>query len=482
MAESGRLPPREHFTVSITDTAARAVVPVKPIRPGRLGMYTCGPTVYAPQHIGNMRSQIFADLLRRAFEASGLEVTHVINITDVGHLTSDADAGDDKIEAAAASSGETAAEIAARYTKQWQDDRTRLGCKDPEVMPKATDHIDDMIQLISAIAASGHTYPTDDGLYFDSRSFPGYGEFARLQLDAQQATERIEYAHEKRNSSDFALWKLSPRGSTRQQEWDSPWGVGFPGWHIECSAMATRYLGDHFDVHTGGIDHIPVHHTNEIAQSETGFGVHPWVNHWVHHDFLQFDSDKMSKSGGTTLLVQDLVDQGFDPLAFRFLMLQGHYHAPMAFSLDAMESAATALERYLRRAIDFREEAEAAGASPDPKRCRPYRDRFWEAIANDLNTPVALGVAWDVIRTDDLEPADKYALLLDFDDVLGLGVEEAERLTVPISDEVLELARQRDDARAHKDWAEADRLRDEIAAQGFDVVDTPDGTRLEPRA
>jgi cysteinyl-tRNA synthetase len=345
-------------------------------------------------------------------------------------------------------------------------------------MPRATDHIPAMIDLIQAIVDAGHTYTTDDGVYFDSRSFPGYGDFARLQLDAQQPTDRIEGAEDKRNPSDFALWKFSPAGSTRQQEWDSPWGVGFPGWHIECSAMATAYLGEHFDVHTGGIDHIPVHHTNEIAQSETGFGVHPWVNHWVHHDFLQFDAEKMSKSAGTTLLVQDLVDQGFDPLAFRFLMLQGHYRSPMAFSLDVLGAAADAFARYRRRAIEFRE----YGGVPDEHRTQPYRERFWEAIANDLNTPVALAVAWEVIRSTDLEPADKYALLVDFDDVLGLDIEQAERPEADIDDEVAALLDERQRARAEKDFGTADRIRDELAARGLDIVDTPEGPRVEPRA
>ncbi|MBM3674943.1 MAG: cysteine--tRNA ligase, partial [Actinobacteria bacterium] len=281
-----QLTQREPFVVHLHNTATRCVERFVPRRPPAVGMYTCGPTVYAAQHIGNMRSQMFADLLRRMLMAAGFDVTHVINITDVGHLTDDASEGDDKVELAASAEGIAPSDIAARFTAQWQRDRKRLGCLDPTILCRATDHISEQIALIAALEAKGVTYRIEDGIYFDTSRWPRYAKFARLEMANQSTTGRVTGADNKRNQADFALWKFSPPGVNRLQEWPSPWGVGFPGWHIECSAMASKYLGEQFEVHTGGVDHIAVHHTNEIAQTECAFGVHPSVKYWVHHEFL----------------------------------------------------------------------------------------------------------------------------------------------------------------------------------------------------
>ena len=280
------------------DTRTRQVQRFEPLHPPKVGIYTCGPTVYAPQHLGNMRSQLFPDLLRRVLAAAGFEVTYVTNITDVGHLVSDADEGDDKMEAAAARTGQTAAEIAAAYTEQWAEDRRRLGCLEPDLTPRAADHIAEQVQMVQVLEAKGHTYVIEDGVYFDTSTFPAYAAFAGLDLDELETSGRVERVEHKRHPADFALWKLTPPGVARQQEWDSPWGRGFPGWHIECSAMSTKYLGERFDIHTGGVDHIRVHHTNEVAQSECVLDVHPWVQLWMHNEFLDLGGAKISKSAG----------------------------------------------------------------------------------------------------------------------------------------------------------------------------------------
>jgi len=463
------------------DTRTRQVQRFEPLDPPRVGIYTCGPTVYAPQHLGNMRSQLFPDLLRRVLLTAGYEVTYVTNITDVGHLVSDADEGDDKMEAAAARAGTTAADIAARYTEQWQQDRRRLGCLEPDVLPRAADHIAEQIEMVKALEAKGHTYVIDDGVYFDVSTFPRYAEFAGLDLDELETSGRIERIEDKRHPADFALWKLTPPGVRRQQEWDSPWGRGFPGWHIECSAMATKHLGTQFDIHTGGIDHVRVHHTNEVAQSECALGVHPWVQLWMHNEFLDLGGTKLSKSAGHVLTVDTLVERGYDPLAFRYFFLQAQYRQQQDFTWEAMDAAATAHRRLVGHAVAARE----AGGAPDPARIEPYRRRFWAALADDLNAPAALAVVWEAVRADGLDPADRWAFLTDADRALGLQLDTAE---LPAADEsgsdprIDALVAERAAARAAKDWATSDRIRDELAAEGIELIDTPTGTTWRRRA
>jgi cysteinyl-tRNA synthetase len=456
------------------DTRTRQVERFAPLAPPKVGVYSCGPTVYAPQTLGNMRSQLFPDLLRRVLLAAGYDVTYVTNVTDVGHLVSDADEGDDKMETAAAATGKTAAEIAAAYTEQWADDRRRLGCLEPDLVPRAAAHIPEQIAMVQALEAEGHTYVIDDGVYFDVSTFPRYAEFAGLDLDELATSGRVEHIEAKRHPADFALWKRTPPGLSRQQEWDSPWGRGFPGWHLECSAMATKYLGDQFDIHTGGVDHVRVHHTNEVAQSESVLHVHPWVQIWMHNEFLDLGGEKISKSKGHVLVVDSLVERGIDPLAFRYFFLQAHYRQQQDFTWEGVDAAATAHRRLVGHAVAARE----AGGTADPAKVAPHARRFWSALAVDLNAPQALAAVWDAVRADDLSLADRWAFLADADRALGFDLAGA---TSPEVDEsgsdprVDALVAEREAARATKDFATSDRIRDELAAEGIDLVDTPQG-------
>ena len=453
------------------DTRTRAVHPFTPIDAPKVGMYTCGPTVYAPQHLGNMRSQIVPDVLRRLLMAAGYQVTFVTYITDVGHLVSDADEGEDKMEKAASAAGKTAEEIAAFFTEQWATDRIRLGCLEPDVVPKAASHIGEQIAMVQTLEALGHTYVIDDGVYFDTSTFAGYAAFAGLDLDELVASGRVEHIEAKRHPADFALWKLTAPGVVRQQEWDSPWGRGFPGWHIECSAMATAYLGDRFDIHTGGVDHVRVHHTNEVAQSECVLDVHPWVQTWMHNEFLDVGHAKMSKSKGDVLLVDTLVERDIAPLAFRYFTLQAHYRVQQAFTFEAVEAADTALRRLVGHAVAARD----AGGEPDAEKVDAYRQRFWAFMADDLNTPRALAVVSEAARSDELSPADKWAFLSDADRVLGFGFADAVGETSESDPRIDALVAERQAAREAKDFATADRIRDELAAEGVELVDSPTG-------
>ncbi|HXH58402.1 cysteine--tRNA ligase [Iamia sp.] len=478
MAERTPTPGLEE--IRLYDTRRRAVVAFEPLEPGRAGIYTCGPTVYAPQTLGNMRPQLYPDLLRRVLMAAGYEVTYVTNITDVGHLVSDADEGDDKLETAAATSGRTATEIAATYTEQWATDRRRLGCLEPHIVPRAADHVDDQIAMVRTLETQGHTYVIDDGVYFDTSTFDRYAEFARLRLDDLEATGRVDAIEAKRHPADFALWKLTPPGVRRQQEWDSPWGRGFPGWHIECSAMATRYLGTTFDIHTGGIDHVRVHHTNEVAQSECALGVHPWVSIWLHNEFLDLGGEKVSKSAGHVLVVDSLVELGIEPMAYRYFFLQAHYRQKQDFSFDAVDAAGTALRRLIGHAVAARD----ADGAADPARVEPHLRRFWRFLADDLNAPRALAVVWDVVRADDLSPAEVWAFLVDADRALGFGLAEAEAPDADASGSdprIDALVAERAAARAARDFGTSDRIRDALAAEGVDVVDTADGATWRRR-
>jgi cysteinyl-tRNA synthetase len=461
--------------LQLHDTRTRRKLRFEPIEPGHVRIYSCGPTVYAPQHIGNLRPYLMADLLKRTLLAEGYRVTHVINITDVGHLASDADTGEDKMEAAAAKTGRRAEEIAAQYTAQWLEDRRRLRCLEAEVYCKATEHIPQQIALAKLLEEKGYTYRIADGLYFDVSKFPRYAEFAGLDLAGQEATERVGDVEGKRHPADFALWKFAAPGVRRQQEWDSPWGRGFPGWHLECSAMSIHYLGTTFDVHTGGVDHVRVHHTNEVAQSECAYGVHPWVRYWLHNEFYDFGGEKISKSKGHTLVLQDLVDRGFEPLAFRFFFLQGHYRQQQSFSIEAMEAAATGYRRLLAQAYEL---ADASGPV-DAARTAPLRERFRQAMRDDLNAPRALAVAYEALRAPELTAPERRALLLEFDAILALGLcsEAPRELAAECDPRIDGLVAEREAARKRRDFAEADRIRALLSAEGVSIEDTPQGPR-----
>lgn len=465
------------MTLRFFNTRTRQKEAFAPIEAGHARVYTCGPTVYAPQHLGNLRPYLFADLLKRALLAEGLRVTHVVNVTDVGHLASDADVGEDKMERAAARAGKSAAEIAAFYTEQWLRDRRRLGCLDAERLCKATEHIPEQIALAERLEARGFTYRIDDGLYFDTAKFPGYATFARLDLAGQESGARIGDVAGKRNPADFALWKFAAPGVQRQQEWDSPWGRGFPGWHLECSAMSVHYLGTHFDLHTGGVDHIPVHHTNEIAQSECAFDVHPWVNVWMHNEFVDLGGEKLSKSKGHTLVLDDVIERGLEPLVYRYFFLQAHYRQQQTFSWDEMNASATGYRRLLRAAVAVRDDA-SEPAAHEVATVDALRTRFWDAVRDDLNAPRALAVTWEVARSD-LSPAAQRQLLIEFDTWLGLGLaSEVPRDDVQASDPRIDaLVAERWQARKARDFARADAIRATLTAEGIEVEDGPDGSK-----
>jgi cysteinyl-tRNA synthetase len=457
------------------NTRTRRKEVFEPLEPGHARVYTCGPTVYSPQHIGNMRPNLFADLLKRALLAQGLRVTHVINVTDVGHLTDDVESGDDKLELAAQKTGRRAQDIAHQYTEQWLGDRRRLNCLEPEVVCKATEHIPEQIAMVQMLEDRGYTYRIADGIYFDTSKFSRYAEFAGLDLAAQLEGARIGDVEGKRNPADFSLWKFAPPGVVRQQEWESPWGRGFPGWHLECSAMSIKYLGSRFDIHTGGVEHVNVHHTNEIAQSECALDVHPWVQLWMHEDWIVFQGEKISKSKGTVYLLQDIVDQGFLPLSFRYFFLQAHYRKQQNFHDEAMAAADRGYRRLRSQAASLR----GAEGEVDPGRIAEPRQRFYAAVADDLNAPRALAVAQEVARREDLEPAERRALLEEFDGWLGLELlaAEAPEREQEVDARIEALLEKRQAARGARDFAEADRIRDQLAEEGVVIEDTPEGPR-----
>jgi cysteinyl-tRNA synthetase len=453
------------------DTMTRSVREFTPLVPGRVSMYTCGPTVYRYAHIGNMRTWITADLLRRALEYEGLDVKQITNITDVGHMTEDRDVGgEDRMVLAVDDEGLTADEIAEKYTDAFLRHAKALNVQPSGLYPKATEHIGEMIEIILKLIENGHAYEAEGFVYFDVDSFPNYGKLShntREQLVAGHRTDETD--PRKRNHYDFTLWRAA--GPGRVMKWPSPWGEGFPGWHIECSAMSIKHLGERFDIHTGGSDNIFPHHECEIAQSEgaVGDGV---VQYWLHGHHLLAEERRMAKSAQNFYTVDDLVERGFDPLAFRYLVMQARYRAQMNFTWEALEAA--------QRGLDTLRKQMAEWASPDAGELSDEGDeldrRFGEAIADDLDTPRALRVMSDVVGAD-IKPAEKFTLLGRWDRVLGLDLD---REVTPISDlppEVAEKIEAREKARAAKDWAIADRLRNDLLDLGIDLIDTPEGTR-----
>ena len=457
--------------LTLYDTYTRSLREFEPLSPDEVGLYACGPTVYDFPHIGNMRTYIFGDLLRRTLEFNGYKVRQVMNITDVGHLTSDADTGEDKMEEGARRAGKTAWEIAEFYTGVFKEDMQRLNILAPDTWCRATDHIAEQIQEIQCIEEKGFTYRTSDGIYFDTSKQPGYGYLARLDVEGLEAGARVAMA-EKRNVTDFALWKFSPSDEKRQMEWDSPWGVGFPGWHIECSAMSAKYLGPWFDIHLGGEDHISVHHANEIAQTEACHGTR-LANFWMHGYFLQLGDAKMAKSAGGFLRVQTLIDRGYDPLVYRLFCLSASYRSKLNFRWESIEGAARQLNR-LRLAVH-------GWGDPAAESDEAYMQRFSEVVNNDLNMPRAMSVTWDLVRSD-LPDDLKKATITRFDEILGLRLAEWQPEEAAVPDHIIALAEERRMARAEKRYADADSLRDQIIAAGFDIKDTPLGPEITPRA
>ncbi len=439
----------------------------RPIKKNIVKMYTCGPTVYNYAHIGNLRSYIFEDILKRTLLANNFQVSHVMNITDVGHLTSDADEGNDKVEKSAAAQNKTVWEIAKFYTKAFKKNIADLNILPPDIWAKATDHISEQIDWINKLEKKGFTYQISDGIYFDTSKFNNYGKLAGQKLDELQEGARVEKNEEKRNSTDFALWKFSPKDKKRQMEWESPWGIGFPGWHLECSVMATKYLGEQFDIHCGGIDHIPVHHTNEIAQTEAVTNKQ-FVNYWMHNEFLVLGKNKrMAKSENNFVTLNTLKEKGYNPIAYRYFVLGTHYRKKLTFSWEALEAAQNALENLTAFVAEY----------GNPKiGCAKFEKQFMEAINDDLNTPKALAVVWDLLKSN-YPPEAKKASLLKFDEVLGLNLSLAKPLD--ISNEIKELVVKREIARKKKNYDQADKLRQQIENSGFRVEDTPAGSIIK---
>jgi cysteinyl-tRNA synthetase len=439
-----------------------------PLSPPRVGLYTCGPTVYNYQHVGNYRTYVFEDLLVRALKLLGFAPTRVLNITDVGHLTSQGDEGEDKMEVGAAREGKTAWQIAEFYADAFSADWKSLNLLPPEVVCKATDHIPEQIALVQRLEKKGLVYKTSDGLYFDTAKLPDYGKLmSKEHLDGLKSGARVEANPEKRHLTDFALWKFSPKDAARQMEWDSPWGKGFPGWHIECSAMAMRYLGETFDIHCGGVDHIPVHHTNEIAQAEGATGK-PWVKVWMHAEFLLMNNAKMAKSAGGFVKLADLSAKGFSPLDYKYHCFTAHYRKQLDFTWEALESSKTARRRLCDAARAL------AAAAPKPG-CADFSNAFRDALCDDLNAPAALAVVWDALKSD-LPDGSKKAFLQEAESVLALGLfDAAPEAAVPA--EVAALLARRAAARASKDFAASDSLRKEIEALGWLVKDGKDGAK-----
>ena len=462
------------MTVRLYNTLLRAKEIFQPIRPGEVGLYTCGPTVYNYAHIGNLRTYLFEDILKRTLSYNGYSVKHVMNITDVGHLTGDRDMGEDKLEKGARREGKTAWEIAADYTRAFQEDIERLNILPPSIWCKATDTIPEQITLIQVLEEKGFTYLTRDGVYFDTARFPEYTRLSHQNLDALQEGARVEKNPEKRNATDFALWKFSPQGAQRQMEWDSPWGVGFPGWHIECSAMSMKYLGDQLDIHCGGTDHIDVHHTNEIAQSEAATGK-PFFKVWMHGAFLIIaGGKKMAKSEGNFLTIENaFLKQNMDPLAYRYATFLTHYRKPMEYSEDAMDAALNGLQHLRNQVRTLKDDAgDSQGGSIDVE----FRDKFLREINDDLNMPRAMAVVQALLKSE-LKAADKLVTLYDFDQVLGFDLEQVQQEEM-LPEDIRQMADDRLKARADKDWARSDELRDAIQARGFLVQDTPQGTKV----
>lgn len=451
--------------LKLWNTQGRELQEFKPISGKKVGIYTCGPTVYNPAHIGNLRAYLFEDVLVRTLIFLGYDVRRVMNITDVGHLVGDGDVGEDKMEREAARQGKSIWDIAKMYEERFVQDLHRLNILVPEgeLRPHATAYIPEQIALIKILEEKGYTYRISDGIYFDTSKFKDYGKLSGQKLEDKEAGARVEANPEKRHHTDFALWKFAAPGEKRQMEWESPWGVGFPGWHIECSAMAEKLLGQPFDIHASSVDHIPVHHENEIAQSEAAYEK-PLAHYWMHGEFLLIDGGRMGKSLGNAYTLDDIIAKGFDPLAYRFFCLGAHYRSKLNFTWEGLEGAQNALRKL---------QAFARNLPPVSKTAIGLTE-FQSALEEDLNTPKALAVMWDFLKSA-IPAQEKADVLADMDRVLGLGLAEIIGKPMEIPADVVALAEERQLARQNKDWKKSDELRDAIKEKGWTVEDVKDG-------
>lgn len=460
--------------MKLFNTLTKSLEELKPINKGFIGIYSCGPTVYWNQHIGHMYAYVQWDTLVRFLRFLGIKVKWVMNITDVGHLTSDEDLGEDKMEKGAKREGSSVWDIADKYISQFKESMALLNINTPDILCRATEHIPDQINLIKKIEENGFTYKTKTGLVFDTEKFPEYDRFARLKLSAQEAGARVEIDPDKKKPWDFLLWVTNQ--PEHIMKWESPWGIGFPGWHIECTAMSVKYLGKQFDIHTGGKEHIPVHHTNEIAQGYGAFG-HQTANYWLHNEWLLINNEKMSKSSGNMITAQDLVNKNIDPSALRYLILNSHYRQGLNFTWESLEASQTALKNLKKLLLDLKSGNRNSLSSEKNQKIEEYRLKFTDALSEDLNVPKSLAVLWEMLKSN-IPSEDKYDLALYFDEVLGLNLDKNEgEIVVP--EEVKKIILKRDEARKNKDFLKSDELRKKIEGMGFVVKDTENGTKVE---
>jgi len=456
------------------NTLTRKVEEFVPNQKGVVKMYTCGPTVYSYAHIGNLRTYIFEDVLRKTIKRAGFSLKHAMNITDVGHLTSDADEGDDKMVLAAEKEHKTVMDIARKYEDTFFAHTKALNIERPDVVCRATEHIQDMIKFVEKLEEKGYAYFSNGNVYFDTSKFPAYGCLSGQRRDDMKHGARVETDDNKRNSSDFVLWFTSSKFKNQILQWDTKWGRGYPGWHIECSAMSVKHLGPHLDIHCGGVDHIAVHHENEIAQSEAYLG-EKWCNCWLHGEFLQMKNDeKMSKSKGNFITLDTLIDKGYLPEAYRYLCLTSHYRSSLVFSYENLDAAAAALKNLHNKYLEFKNAVSSPVTAEQEKQLLSYQEQFNSYLFDDLKTPQALALVWTVVKDKDLPASLKLKFLDSADEVLGLGLAKAQPQQseeVVLSEEIKAKLEARKQARINKDWATSDAIRDELAAQGIVVKD-----------
>lgn len=464
------------MTLKIYNTLNKREEEFRELEPGKVKMYTCGPTVYNFAHIGNLRTYIFEDVLKKALEYEGYEVTHMMNITDVGHLQSDEDTGEDKMQIGAKRENKNVLEVARFYEDRFMLDLERLNIKKPSIIARATEHVEDMINLIKILEKKGYTYIANGNVYFSIDKFDDYYKLANLNMKELQAGSRIKVDEFKNNPFDFVLWFVNSKYDNHILQWESPWGVGFPGWHIECSAMAIKYLGENIDIHCGGVDHIPVHHTNEIAQSECALG-HKWVNYWIHGEFLTVDNGKMSKSSEEFLTLEKLIKDGFSPLDYRYYTLQSKYRKPLAFSYERLMESKKALDS-LRKKITIVVGNINKDENLDEDKISKYKEEFRKCINDDLNIANAFTVLFDVIKDDKLNNSEKKILIEDFDRIFSLNLIK-EKDENKLDDEKIkyieELLKERAVARANKEWEKSDKIRDLLLKENVEIIDTKEG-------
>ena len=460
--------------IQIYNTLTHSKEEFIPIDKEKIKIYSCGPTVYSYAHIGNFRTYVFVDSLRRMFKYNGYNLEHVMNITDVGHLTSDADTGEDKMEKAARKEGKNPFEIADFYTKAFMEDMQKLNIDMPNIISKATDNIEEMLEMVKEIIDKGYAYETSKGIYFDVSKLDKYPVLSNNKVEGQEAGARIEVDPEKKNPYDFAIWIKAPENHI--MKWDSPWGKSYPGWHLECSAIGRKFLGKHFDIHTGGVDHIPIHHENEIAQSKGANGIIP-ANYWMHCEFLLVDGGKMSKSLGNIYTLKELKEKGIEPLAYKLFCFSSHYRNKLNFTFDGVKAAQISLNRLREAYLKHKK----GNNKVEKKIIEAYENRFLEAINDDLNIPLALSFVWEIAKESN--KSKDYAMLLEkFDNVLGLDLLNSEKYNkadIEIPEDVKRLIEERKLARQEKNWAKSDEIREEIKELGYAVKDTANGMEIE---